>query len=312
MSPCLPVVACRVRRFGADADGNVVRMSLRFARRLADRASFLDPVSDVLQKATNALPKPVRNVLDGVWLGVPLHPALTDVPIGSWTAAAALDALDGISSGDRFADAADAALAVGVLGAVPAAATGLNDWSWLRGDAKRIGTIHAIVNSTGLVLNVASLILRRRGARGTGRALSAAAYGGALFSAHLGGLLSFGLGVRVNRTAFESPQREWVAVLDEGELDGLTMKRVEVDGEPALVTRSTDGTVCAIAARCSHLGGPLEQGERTGDVVTCPWHGSRFDLCSGDVLGGPATFPQPVYEARIADGRIELRPLPNT
>lgn len=287
-------------------------MSLRFARRLADRVSFLDPVSDALQKATTAIPKPLRNVLDGVWLGVPLHPALTDVPLGSWTAAAALDALDIVSAGDRFGDAADAALAVGVLGAVPAAATGLNDWSWLRGDAKRIGTIHALLNSTGLTLNVASLVLRRRGARGAGRALSAVAYGGALVSAHLGGILSFGLGVRVNRTAFESPQREWFAVLDESELAQREMKRVEVDGEPALVTRSAGGTLCAIAARCSHLGGPLEQGERAGDVVTCPWHGSRFDLCTGDVLAGPATFPQPVYETRVADGRIELRALPNT
>jgi nitrite reductase/ring-hydroxylating ferredoxin subunit/uncharacterized membrane protein len=294
------------------AHGNDVRMSLRFARRLADRVAFLDPLSDALQTAMHALPKPVRNVLDGVWLGVPVHPALTDVPLGSWTAAAALDALDAASSGERFADAADAALAVGVLGAVPAAATGLNDWSWLRGDAKRIGTIHAILNSTGLALNVASLVLRRRGARGAGRALSAVAYGGALCSAHLGGILSFGLGVRVNRTAFESPQREWVAVLAEGELEGLEMKRVEVDGEPALVTRSTSGSVCALAARCSHLGGPLEEGERSGDVVTCPWHGSQFDVCSGDVLAGPAVFPQPVYESRIADGRIELRPLPNT
>ena len=287
-------------------------MSLRFARRLADRVSFLDPVSDALQKATNALPKPVRDVFDGTWLGVPLHPALTDVPLGSWTAAVGLDALDAVSSDGRFADAADAALALGVLGALPAAATGLNDWSWLRGDAKRIGTIHAIVNSTGLALNIASLVARRRGDRGQGRALSMLAYGGALFSAHLGGILSFGLGVRVNRTAFESPDAEWVAVLGESELQGLELKRVEVDGEPALVTRSTSGTVCGIAATCSHLGGPLDQGERDGDVVTCPWHGSRFDVCDGRVLAGPAAFPQPVYESRIVDRRIELRPRQNT
>jgi nitrite reductase/ring-hydroxylating ferredoxin subunit/uncharacterized membrane protein len=287
-------------------------MSLRFARRLADRVSFLDPVSDLLQKATNTLPKPARNVLDGTWLGVPLHPALTDVPIGAWTAAVGLDLLDVAARDDRFADAADAALALGVLGAVPAAATGLNDWSWLHGDAKRIGTIHAIVNSTGLALNIASLVARRRGDRWRGRALSTAAYGGALFSAHLGGILSFGLGVRVNRTAFESPEREWVAVLGESELQGLELKRVEVDGEPAVVTRSTSGSICAIAASCSHLGGPLEDGEREGDVVTCPWHGSRFGLCDGRVLDGPATFPQPVYESRVVGGRIELRPQPDT
>jgi nitrite reductase/ring-hydroxylating ferredoxin subunit len=101
-------------------------------------------------------------------------------------------------------------------------------------------------------------------------------------------------------------------VLDEAELVDGRMVRVEVDGEPALVTRAEDGEICAIAAVCTHLGGPLEQGERSGNTVTCPWHGSEFDLCSGDVLGGPAVFPQPSYESRVADGRIELRPRLNT
>lgn len=47
-------------------------------------------------------------------------------------------------------------------------------------------------------------------------------------------------------------------------------------------------------------------------MVTCPWHGSQFDVCSGDVIAGPAAFPQPVYESRVVGGRIELRRLPNT
>jgi nitrite reductase/ring-hydroxylating ferredoxin subunit len=280
-------------------------MSLRFGRRLADAAAFLDPVSDALQAAVGALPKDIRNVLDGVWFGVPLHPALTDVPLGSWTAAAACDAIGADA-------AADAALAIGVLGAVPAALTGLNDWSYLKGDSKRIGTVHAIVNSTGLALNVASLVLRRSGNRETARTLSTLAYGGALFAAHLGGILSFGLGVRVNRTAFESPEHEWQTVLGESELTGEELHRVEVDGEPAVVARGRNGRICAIAATCTHLGGPLDDGKRDGDVVTCPWHGSRFDLCTGDVLTGPAVFPQPVYESRVVDGKIELRPVPNT
>jgi nitrite reductase/ring-hydroxylating ferredoxin subunit/uncharacterized membrane protein len=287
-------------------------MSLRLARRIADGAAVLDPVSDRLQAAAAAIPKPVRNVLDGVPFGVPLHPALTDVPIGSWTAAAAFDAVELAGGDPRFGAAADAALAVGILGAVPAAMTGINDWSHLRGDSKRIGTLHAVINTSGLVLNVASLALRRRGRRDAARALSAVAFGGALFSAHLGGMLSFGLGVRVNRTAFESPEHEWEHVVDEHELQGDEMRRVHVDGEPALVTRSADGRICAIAATCTHLGGPLEKGSRRGDVVTCPWHGSQFDICTGDVVSGPAVFPQPVYESRIRDGRIELRPVPNT
>ena len=145
-------------------------MALRIAKRAAGLVEPLDGVSEPIQGAVRAAPHPLRNALDGVWLGNPLHPALTDVPIGAWTAAAALD-LAG-------SPAADDALAVGVLAAVPAALTGLNDWSYLRGESKRLGTAHALLNSLGLALNVASIVARRRGRRGVGRALSGVAYAG--------------------------------------------------------------------------------------------------------------------------------------
>ena len=274
--------------------------NLRLTKQLSELAEPLDPVSEPVQEAVKAMPKPVRDVLDGVWFGNPLHPALTDVPVGAWTAAVALD-LAG-------SEAADGALAVGILGAVPAALTGLNDWSHLKDDARRIGTVHALVNSAALTLNVLSLAARRNGLRRTGRVLSMVAYGGTLFSAHLGGHLSFGLGVRVNRTAFESPRDRYAPVCDESELNGGKLVGVELEGEAVVVSRSEEsGEVCAIAATCSHLGGPLDQGKRDGDTVVCPWHGSRFDLCSGEVRGGPAVFPQPRYEARVRSEKVEIR-----
>jgi nitrite reductase/ring-hydroxylating ferredoxin subunit len=274
--------------------------NLRLTKQLADLAEPLDEVSEPVQEAVSAVPKPIRDVLDGVWFGNPLHPALTDVPIGAWTAAFALD-LAGSES-------ADDALAVGILGAVPAALTGLNDWSHLKDDARRIGTVHALVNTAGMTLNIASLAARRGGHRGVGRVLSGVAYAGALFSAHLGGHLSFGLGVRVNRTAFESPRDRYAPVCDEGELNGGKLVGVELEGESVVVSRSEEnGEVCAIAATCSHLGGPLDEGKREGDVVVCPWHGSRFDLCSGEVRGGPAVYPQPRYETRVRAGKVEIR-----
>jgi nitrite reductase/ring-hydroxylating ferredoxin subunit len=246
------------------------------------------------------VPQPVRNVLDGVWFGNPLHPALTDVPIGAWSAAFVLDL--------ARSPAADQALGVGILGAVPTALTGLNDWSHLKDDSRRIGTVHALLNSMALALNVASYVARRDGHRGLGRVLSGVAYAGTLFSAHLGGHLSFGLGVRVNRTAFESPRDRYAPVCDESELNGGKLVGVELEGESVVVSRSAEsGDVCAIAATCSHLGGPLDEGERDGDTVTCPWHGSKFDLCSGEVRGGPAVFPQPRYETRVRSGKVEIR-----
>lgn len=269
-------------------------------KRLAELAEPLDGVAEPVQEAVRAIPQPLRDLLDGVWLGNPLHPALTDVPLGAWTTAVALD-LAGAE------EAADAALLVGVLGAVPAALTGLNDWSYLKGGPRRYGVVHALLNSAGLALNVASLAARRRGHRGLGRVLSGIAYGGVALSAHIGGKLSFGLGVRVNRTAWEDPRDRYLAVLAESKLNGGALCRADLEGEAVLVARAEDGTVCAIAATCSHLGGPLDEGERDGDVVICPWHGSRFDLKTGAVEGGPAVYAQPRYEARVRAGKVEVR-----
>jgi len=115
------------------------------------------------------------------------------------------------------------------------------------------------------------------------------------------------MGVRVNQAQPEAGPDEFEAVLDESELDGTSMHQVDAAGEAVLVTRSTSGEVCAIVNTCSHFGGPLAEGEREGDVVVCPWHGSRFDVCTGDVVGGPAVFPQPRFEARVRDGKVEIR-----
>ncbi|HEY2543537.1 MAG TPA: Rieske 2Fe-2S domain-containing protein [Gaiellaceae bacterium] len=259
----------------------------------------VETVEDAVQEAVTAVPQPVRDVLDGVWLGTPLHPVLTDVPLGAWTAAAALD-LAG-------SEAADEVLAIGVLAALPAALTGLNDWSHLKGETRRVGVVHALVNTAGLTLNVGSLALRRSGHRRLARALSGVAYLGILFSAHLGGRLSFEYGVRVNHTAFEHPRDRYAPVIDEKALDDGGLHRVELEGEAVVVAKCSDGDVCAISAVCSHMGGPLDQGARDGDVVVCPWHGSRFDLRTGAVEGGPAVFPQPRYETRIRAGKVEIR-----
>jgi nitrite reductase/ring-hydroxylating ferredoxin subunit len=274
--------------------------NLRLTKQLAELAEPLDELADPVQEAVQAVPQPVRDVLDGVWLGNPLHPALTDVPLGAWSAAFLLDLVG--------SEAADEALAVGILGAIPAALTGLNDWSHLKDDSRRIGTVHALLNSAGLTLNVASLAARRGGHRGLGRVLSGVAFAGTALSAHLGGHLSFGLGVRVNRTAFESPRDRFAPVCDEEELNDGKLVGVELEGESVVVSRANEtGGVCAITATCSHLGGPLAEGERDGDTVVCPWHGSRFDLCTGEVRGGPAVYPQPRYEARIRSGKVEIR-----
>jgi nitrite reductase/ring-hydroxylating ferredoxin subunit/uncharacterized membrane protein len=285
-------------------------MSLELTKRIADSVPWLDGVAKraqpPVQRFLSARPR-LHDLLDGTWLGVPLHPALTDVPVGAWTSAFALDVVAAVTGSESAAKAADGALAVGVAGALPAAATGTADWRDLIGEERRIATVHGLLNVAGLALNVSSLIQRTRGHRAAGRALSAAGLAISGTAAHLGGELSFGLGVRVNHTFADTQPSEFVAVADEADLDGLDVKAVTVDGTSVLIARSQSGELCAIANTCSHLGGPLNEGQRDGDVVACPWHGSRFDLCSGAVVEGPAVFSQPRYEVRTNDGRIEVR-----
>ena len=286
-------------------------MTLKLAERLATSQTWLDGVSDRLQPlvrdAVAGTGRRGADLLDGVWLGAPLHPALTDVPVGALTAAVTLDGV-ALATGSRAVERqADGALAISVAGAVAAAATGLSDWRYMRGEKRRLAAGHGLLNVVGVAFNATSLGLRLAGRRRAGRVSSALGFLVAGTAAHLGGELSFGMGVRVNQAQPEAGPGEFEAVLDESELDGTSMHEVDAAGEAVLVTRSTSGEVCAIANTCSHFGGPLAEGEREGDVVVCPWHGSRFDVCSGDVVGGPAVFPQPRFEARARDGKVEVR-----
>jgi len=166
--------------------------------------------------------------------------------------------------------------------------------------------VHALANVVGLSLSAASLAYRRTGRRGLARGLSGVGYLTSSMAAHLGGKLSFELGIRVNRTMGEAVPKSFVAVLDETELQGDELRRVEVDGVPVMLARSQGGEICALANTCTHLGGPLDEGSREGDTVACPWHGSRFDIRSGAVVEGPAVFVQPRLETRVREGKTEI------
>ncbi len=287
-------------------------MGATLSQRITDAMPFLDEIADRVQpKVQEAIDRGgtrVRNVLDGVWFGSPLHPAMTDVPVGSWTATAVFDGLDLLTGKKAMRDAADATLAVGIAGGFAAAVIGLSDWRYLRGGSRRMGMAHALLNTAGLALNTTSLLLRAAGQRNAGRLAFLAGYSLNGMGAHLGGELSYGYGLRVNRNVFENEGPDgFVPVLDEGDLADGAKVRVEVDGAGVLLSRSSEGEICAIAATCNHFSGPLEGGDREGDTVVCPWHKSRFDLCSGEAIDGPAVFPQSRYTVMVRDSSIEVK-----
>ena len=91
----------------------------------------------------------LKNVLNGTWLGNPLHVILTDIPIGAWTTGLVCDAVHRVSGRDVFAGAADTAAAIGIAGALCAAVSGTTDWQDADAPARRIGMTHGILNLSG-------------------------------------------------------------------------------------------------------------------------------------------------------------------
>ena len=230
-----------------------------------------------------------------------MHPPLTDVVIGAWTSALLLDLI----GGEEAEAAADRLVAAGVLAAVPTAAAGLSDWAELRGGSRRVGSVHAIGNTTALLLHTLSWVARRRGVRGRGLALSTVGYAAATFSAWLGGHLSFAKGVGVNQAAFPEPASDWTPLLDADLTEG-TLTAARVGGVAVLLVRK-EGQLHALADRCSHRGCSLHKGKlNPDDTITCPCHGSTFRF-DGSIVKGPATSPQPTYDVRQSDGSIEIR-----
>jgi nitrite reductase/ring-hydroxylating ferredoxin subunit len=125
----------------------------------------------------------------------------------------------------------------------------------------------------------------------------------------LGGHLAYTLATGVNHARSERLPQDWTAVMADAELDEGVPRGVTVDGVQLLLVRD-GGLVRALAATCSHLGGPLDEGEVSDGCVTCPWHGSTFRLVDGEVVAGPATAQQPVLETRVQGEQIEVRARP--
>jgi nitrite reductase/ring-hydroxylating ferredoxin subunit/uncharacterized membrane protein len=249
----------------------------------------------------------VKNLLHGVWLGHPLHSAITDVPVGSWTAAAVLDVLE--STGRKeYAAGADAAIAVGLVGALGSAISGLADWSETQGKPQRIGALHGLLNATATMLYGGSYALRKANKRGAAKGLSFLGYAVVFSSAYLGGALSYTQRIGVNHAADpdEDLPKDFTRVCDAADLTDNQLKKATANGtEIVLLKRGNE--IFALGEKCSHLGGPLSEGQIDGNTVQCPWHGSRFCLKDGSVIDGPATNPQPVLETKVQDGGVFVR-----
>jgi nitrite reductase/ring-hydroxylating ferredoxin subunit len=245
--------------------------------------------------ASSVVAKEAADFLHGKWLGHPLHPVLTDVPVGAWTVAAVFDVAS--LGRKRSPPAATAAIALGLIASAPTALSGLLDWHHLPQVRKRIGSGHAILNWVASTCYLVSLSSRLRGH--SGRFSGSLGFGVLMASAYVGGHLVF----REKSGVYHSPLTGAPSKpLDISSLDDVpeaNLRRIEVEGYPVLLYRR-GARLYALADTCPHMGCSLSEGRVEDDRIVCPCHGSTFALDDGRVLSGPSAFSVPVFETRVA------------
>jgi nitrite reductase/ring-hydroxylating ferredoxin subunit/uncharacterized membrane protein len=250
----------------------------------------------------------VRDVLNGVPLGHPLHPLLVQAPIGAFLSAAVLDLLPDQRRGAR------ALIGLGLLASLPSALAGAADLAQTRPRQQRTGVVHAAANTAALGCYTLSWWQRRRGRHARGVLLGWAGLACTGLGGLLGGHLAYAQATGTNH-AEAVPQIAPPDWTDLGRVDDLPAgepARRMVGEVPVVVVR--DGTrTHVLADRCAHDAGPLHDGavdrERDGTLcLRCPWHGSVFRLDDGRVVHGPSTVDQPAFEVRVTGDRVQARP----
>ncbi len=258
------------------------------------------PLAKIIGKVTH--PRLIKNALSGTWLGHQFHPMATDLPIGAWLSAGVIDLL-----GSQTPNPTTRKLVgIGILAAIPAAASGASDWSDTVGPDQRVGYVHALANSTALSLQILSYLKRRHGKQKSAVVLSTAALAAVGVAGYLGGHLTLRRGMGVDHSVFQNLTEEWTKVATFSELKNDKPLEVNV-GETPVVLISHNDLIYALSSTCVHAGGPLAEGEVKGDRIVCPWHGSQFRISNGQVVRGPASVSQPCWEVRVVDKHIEVR-----
>ena len=249
----------------------------------------------------------VRDLLHGVPIGHALHPLAVQLPLGSFASSAILDLLPKTARASKFL------VGVGILTAIPAIAAGWVDWLSLHKQQQRVGVVHAVSNAAAVGLYALSFVQRRRGHLASGRLFGIAGLTVISVGGYLGGHLAYRQASSANHTE-DVPHLfpdGWQIMCSVDQLPNGESTRVTVAGQPLLVLRRGQ-KFDVLSNTCSHLSGPLDEGKISRDAsgttcVTCPWHGSVFDLETGDVVHGPATSPQPRFDTRILDGVVQVR-----
>ncbi len=215
-------------------------------------------LAGVIQKIMNALflnspLRPLKIFLNGTWLEHPLHPVLTDIPIGAWTVAILLDLIALVFGVQNLGVASAITLGLGILGAVGSMLTGLMDWMDVDPPELAVGITHGLVNTAATILFAISFIMRWAGGWNITLANFIPALAGyivVLGGAYIGGSLVYRMGVMINRDAWRQGPDNFVPVLRMDQLPDNQPVRVNANGQPVMLYRC-DEQVCALSAVCS-------------------------------------------------------------
>lgn len=282
----------------------------RVARPLRGLANGTASVTKAFFRVLGLPGRLLQDFLNGTWLGHSLHAVLVDVVVGGATVVVLLDVLRVFFGVEGLADATTWAVGLVWLSGVGAILTGLTDFKDTSPNTstRDLALFHGLINFIGIVVFTISLVQRLNGEHVAAFWVFLVGYALISVGSYIGGHVVFKHGYAVNHNAHARGKRaaEFTPVMAAAELaEGKPTKTMF--GSTAVMLVRRGDVVHALKETCSHLGGPLSEGELGEDTITCPWHFSTFRLRDGSVVHGPATSRQLRYEARVTDGQVELR-----
>ncbi|MFN3648107.1 MAG: DUF2231 domain-containing protein [Armatimonadota bacterium] len=265
----------------------------------------------------------------------PIHPMLIALPIGLWTGSFAYDLASAAKDGDgadQLRRSADDMMFAGIIGALAAAVPGAIDYFAVippNSSAKKRGATHGLMNVSITGLYALNLLLRKRSpdrwGRWLGTPLSLVGMAGLMYSGWLGGTLVYRNQIGVDHRGpnatrhresgkLEGPAGERISVAEMSEFEKPgQMKLVHLNGHRIVVAR-VDNRIVAFQDHCPHKGGPLSDGALACGVVTCPWHGSQFNVVTGQQVSGPAQEGISLYPVSVENEEVRIvapEPLPH-
>jgi nitrite reductase/ring-hydroxylating ferredoxin subunit/uncharacterized membrane protein len=250
----------------------------------------------------------------------PIHPMLIGFPLSFFTGALVFDVLSVLLNKEGLWYTGYHLVIAGILGGLAAAVPGIVDYFLTvppNSSGKKRATKHGLLNVTNLVVFVIVFFLRRQPGVNTTIVILLEAIGFVLlcFAGWLGGTLVYRNQIGVDpRYANAGKWKEENVDTHEGRMEVATidelkvnqMKLLHIDGKRIVLGR-TENSYVAFDDHCTHKGGSLAGGSMICETVQCPWHGSQFDLTTGDVKAGPAKEKISVYPVETKEGKVCLR-----